>query len=130
MPLELMGSPEGRGTRGHREMRASRGCLVPPERREKPATRETPDRTVPPERGAALGKEDHGGPQACGAHGETRAKLDPKVTRDEKAPSASPETRARLAPLDLKVTEVTRGPRGLRVPEELLGPRGPPETPG
>lgn len=130
MPLELTANPGGQGTRAPWETRASRACLVPQERREKPVTRETRDRTVPPARGAALGKEDRGGPQVCGAHGGTRAKLDPKVTRDEKAPSVSPETRARLAPLDLKVTEVTRGPRGLRVPEELQDPQDPLETPG
>lgn len=130
MPLELTGSPGGQGTPVPPETRASRVCRVPQERRERPVTRETRDRTVPPARGEALGKEDHGGPPVCGAHGETRAKLDPKETRDEKAPSASRETRARLVPLDLKVTEATRGPQGPRVPEELQGPQDRLETLG
>lgn len=125
-----MESPGGRGTQGPLEMRASPVSLVPLERREKLATRETQGLTVPPETGAALGKGDHGGRQACGALEETRAKLDPKVTRDEKALSASPETRVRLAPSDLKDTEEMRALRGWRAPEEPQGLQDPPETPG
>lgn len=37
-----------------------------------------------------------------------RVKLDHKVTKEERGPSASPEIRVRLAPLDLKGTEVMR----------------------
>lgn len=125
-----MGSLGGQGTQVPLETRASLESPVPPERREKPATRGTQDQTAPRERGAALGKEDHGGPQAFGAQEETRVKLDPKVTRDEKAPSVSPETRARLGPLDRKGTAETRGPQGLRVPREPQGRQDPPETPG
>lgn len=130
MSLEQTGSLGGQGTRGPPETRVSLEHLVPWERREKPATRETRDQTDPPERGAALGKEDHGGPQARGAREETWVKLDPKVTRDEKAPLASPETRVRLAPLDRKDTAATRGLQGPRAPEEPQGPQDPPETPG
>lgn len=65
-----------------------------------------------------------------GALEETRVKLDPKVTRDEKAPSVSPVTRARLAPLGRKDTEVMRDPLGPRAPKELRGLQAPPETPG
>lgn len=130
MGLELTGSLGGQGARGPPEMRESRESQGPQERRARPATRETRDQMAPPETGVALGREDHGGPQVCGAREETRVKLDPQVTRDEKALSASPETRVTQAPLDLKGTEVTRGPWGPRVPEAPQGPRDPPETPG
>lgn len=52
-------------------------------------------------------------------------KPDLKVTKEEKALSASLETRVRLAPLDLKDTEVTRVLQALRVsevPQDLPGP--------
>lgn len=85
------------------------------------ATRATRVRTATLEKGVALGKEDHREPQGLGAREETRAKLDPQVNRDGKAPLVSPETRVKLAPPDLKDTEETRGPRGLRVPEAPKG---------
>lgn len=130
MKLEPLGSPEGRGARGHRETRASLESLVPRERKERPATRGTRDPMALQERGAALEREDRGGPQVCGGLGETRAKLDPKVTRDEKAPLVSLETRVRLVLSDPKDTEVTRAPLGLRVSEEPQDPLGHLETPG
>lgn len=55
-------------------------------------------------------------------------KLDHKVTKEEKAPSASLEIRVRLAPLDLKDTEVMRVLQALRVSEELQDPLDPLET--
>lgn len=130
MSPEQTGSLGGPGARGRLEMRVSLESPVPRERREKPAMREMQDQTEPPERGAALGKEDLEGPQVHGALEETRVKLDPKVTRDEKAPSVSPVTRARLAPLGRKDTEVMRDPLGPRAPKELRGLQAPPETPG
>lgn len=45
-------------------------------------------------------------------------KLDHRVTKEERGPSASPETRVRLAPLDLKDTEVMRVLQVLRASEE------------
>lgn len=130
MSLEQTGSLGGQGARGPLEMRVSPESPVPQERREKPAMREMQDQTEPPEKGAVLGKEDLEGPQVRGAQEETRVKLDPKVTKDEKAPSVSPVTRARLAPSGQKDTEVMRDPQGPRVPEELQGLQAPPETPG
>lgn len=52
-------------------------------------------------------------------------KLDHKVTKEEKAPLASPEIRVILAPLDLKDTEAMRVLQARRVleePQDLLGP--------
>lgn len=130
MHPEPTGSLGDRAAQGPKERRASPESPEPRERKEKLAMRETQDQMVPLETGAALGKEVPGGPQVCGAQGETRAKLDPKVTRDERAPLAPLETRESLAPLDLKGTEAMRAPQGSRVPEEPQGPQDPPETPG
>lgn len=55
-------------------------------------------------------------------------KLDHKVTKEERGPSASPEIRVRLAPLDLKGTEVMRVLQALRVSEEPQDLSVPPET--
>lgn len=130
MSLEPTGSLGDQGTQGPREMRENPDCLVPQERKARPATRAMWDQTGPLEKGVALGKEDHGGPQVYGVREETRVKLDPQVTRDEKALLVSPETRVMLAPLDLKDTEEMRDPLGLRVPEVPQGLQDPPETPG
>lgn len=124
-----MGSLGGQGAQGAPETRETPESLVPQERRARPAMRATQDQTAPPEIGVALGREDHGGPQVCGAREETRVKLDPQVTRDEKALLASLETRVTRAPLDLKGTEETRDPQGLRVPEVPQDLQDPPETP-
>lgn len=124
-----MGSLGGQGAQGAPETRETPESLVPQERRARPATRATQDQMAPLERGAALGRGDHGAPQACGAREETREKLDPRVTRDEKALSVSPETRVTRVPSDLKGTEETRGPQGSRVPEVPQGLQDPPETP-
>lgn len=119
--LEPTGSLGGQGTQGPLEMRETPERPVPQERRVRPATRAMLGQTGPLETGVALGKEDHGAPQVCGAREETRVKLDPQVTRVEKALSVSPETRVTLAPLDLKDTEETRGLQGSRVPEVPQG---------
>lgn len=110
-------------------MRVSLEILVPQEKKARLAMRGTRAQMALPERGVALEREDLGGPQVCGGQEETRAKLDPKVTRDEKALSASPETRVKLDPSDLKDTEVTRAPQGPRVSEEPQDPLDPLETP-
>lgn len=125
MSLELTGRRGDQGARDHLETRASQESLVLPERKERQATRGTQDLTVPPGSGAALEREDHGGPQARGDQEETLVKLAHKVIREEKAPLVSLETRARLALSDLKATEAMRVPQGPRVPEEpqdLLDP--------
>lgn len=52
-------------------------------------------------------------------------KLDHKVIKEEKDPSAAPEIRVSLAPLDLKDTGVMRVLQALRVseePQDLLDP--------
>lgn len=53
-------------------MRETLESLGPRERRVRPATREMRDQVAPPEIGAALGREDHRGPQERGAREETR----------------------------------------------------------
>lgn len=55
-------------------------------------------------------------------------KLDHKVTKAERGLSASPEIRVRLAPLDLKDTEVMRALQALRASEEPQDLLVPPET--
>lgn len=55
-------------------------------------------------------------------------KLDHKVTKEERDLLASPEIRVRLAPSDLKDTEVMRVLQALRVSEEPQDPLVPPET--
>lgn len=50
------------GTQGHPEMRVNRENLVPPEKKERLVMREMLAQMVPLERGAALVKEDLGGP--------------------------------------------------------------------
>lgn len=104
--------------------------LVPPGRKERLEMRGTQDQMALQERGVAREREDHGGPRACGGREETRVKLDPKVTKDEKAPSVSLETRVRPAPSDLKDTEAMRVPQGLRVSEEPRDLLGHLATPG
>lgn len=118
------------GTQAPLEMRVNLESLDPQERREKLAMRGTQGRTVPPEKGAGLESKDSGEPLACGAQEETRVKLDHRVTREEKAPLAFLETRVRLAPLDLKDTEVMKAPQASRAPEDPLDPLGPLETQG
>lgn len=55
-------------------------------------------------------------------------KLDHKVTKEEKGLLASPEIRVRVAPSDLKDTEVMRVLQALRVSEEPQDPLDPPGT--
>lgn len=55
-------------------------------------------------------------------------KLDHKVTKEEKGLLASPEIRVRVAPSDLKDTEVMRALQALRVSEEPQDPLDPPGT--
>lgn len=50
------------GAQGHLEMRVIQESLVPPEKKERPVMREMLAQMVPLERGAALVKEDLGGP--------------------------------------------------------------------
>lgn len=125
-----MGSLGDLETRGRPEMRVIRESLVPLERRERLVTRAMQDLMGLPETGAALESEDPGEPQVCGAREETWVKLDLKVTKGERAPSASQETRVRPAPWDLKAIEATRAPQGWRVPEEPQDLLDPLETQG
>lgn len=55
-------------------------------------------------------------------------KLDHKVTKEERGLLASPEIRVRVAPSDLKDTEVMRVLQALRVSEEPQDPLDPPGT--
>lgn len=50
------------GAQGHLEMRVILESLVPPEKKERLVMKETLAQMVPLERGAALAKEDLGGP--------------------------------------------------------------------
>lgn len=130
MKLEPLGNPEGLGVQGHQEMRVNLESLALQERKERLVMREMQDQMALQEKGVVLEREDPGGLQACGGREETRAKLDHKVTRDEKALLVSLETQVTLAPSDLKDTEVMRVPQDLRVSEEPQDPPGPLETLG
>lgn len=55
-------------------------------------------------------------------------KPDHRVTKEERGPSASPETRVRLVPLDLKDTEGMKVLQALRASEEPQDLLVPPET--
>ncbi|KAG8516556.1 Collagen alpha-1(VI) chain [Galemys pyrenaicus] len=96
---------------------------------------------------AALGKEAPGGPPVCGAPEETRATLDLRATRDERAPSASLGTRppgqrpavlqhagrsaqGEAGPLGPKGYRGDVGPPGPEGPKGAPGPAGPPGDPG
>lgn len=55
-------------------------------------------------------------------------KPDHRVTKEERGPSAFPETRVRLVPLDLKDTEGMKVLQALRASEEPQDLLVPPET--
>lgn len=62
MKLEQTVRLGDQGAQGHLEMRVIRESLVPPEKKERLVMKETLAQMVPLERGAALAKEDLGGP--------------------------------------------------------------------